>query len=70
MAGQNKKAAELQVRLNPLHRALFSESNPIPVKAALHLMGKFSDEIRLPLTPMSEGPRAKLVDAMRALGLL
>ncbi|MGI5861232.1 MAG: 4-hydroxy-tetrahydrodipicolinate synthase [Myxococcales bacterium] len=70
LAGDRKRAADLQVKLNPLHRYLFLESNPIPVKAALHLMGKFSDEIRLPLTPMSEGPRAKLQEAMRALGLL
>jgi hypothetical protein len=33
-------------------------------------MGRFSEEIRLPLTPMSEGPRAKLQEALRALGLL
>ncbi|HCF57013.1 MAG TPA: 4-hydroxy-tetrahydrodipicolinate synthase [Myxococcales bacterium] len=70
LASQTKKAAELQVKLNPLHRCLFLESNPIPVKAALHLMGRFSEEIRLPLTPMSEGPRAKLQEALRALGLL
>jgi 4-hydroxy-tetrahydrodipicolinate synthase len=68
--GDVRKAAALQIRLNPLHRALFLESNPIPVKAALHLMGMFSQEIRLPLTPMSEGPIGKLKDAMRGLGIL
>ena len=69
-AGDLKKAAALQVKLNPLHRALFLESNPIPVKAGLHLMGKFSSEIRLPLTVMTEAPLAKLKDAMKDLGLL
>jgi 4-hydroxy-tetrahydrodipicolinate synthase len=70
LAGDNQKAAAIQAKLNALHAALFSESNPIPVKAALHLMGMFSADIRLPLTPMSEGPRAKLAEAMRALGLI
>lgn len=69
-AGQLSKAAELQVRLNGLHRLLFVESNPIPVKWALHLMNKFGPEIRLPLTPMSEANAAKLKDELRKLGLL
>jgi 4-hydroxy-tetrahydrodipicolinate synthase len=70
LEGQTRKAAELQVRLNPLHRALFVESNPIPVKAALHLMGRFGPDVRLPLTPMSEGPKAKLVEALQGLRIL
>ncbi|MBI5544183.1 MAG: 4-hydroxy-tetrahydrodipicolinate synthase [Deltaproteobacteria bacterium] len=70
LKGDFKKAAELQVRLNPLHRALFLESNPIPVKAAMHLLGRFGPEMRLPLTPMSEGPKAKLLESMKGLGLL
>ncbi len=70
LKGDFKKASELQVKLNPLHRALFLESNPIPVKAALHLLGKYGPEVRLPLTPMSEGPKARLVEAMKGLGLL
>ncbi len=69
-AGDLVRARALQVKLNPLHRALFLESNPIPVKAALHLMGRIGAEIRPPLTPMSEGPLAKLREAMRSLGLL
>jgi len=69
-AGQLAKAGELQVRLNGLHRLLFIESNPIPVKWALHLMKKFGPEIRLPLTPMSEANAAKLKDELRKLGLL
>jgi 4-hydroxy-tetrahydrodipicolinate synthase len=69
-AGQLAKAAELQVKLNGLHRLLFVESNPIPVKWALHLMNKFGPEIRLPLTPMSQPNAAKLKDELRKLGLL
>jgi len=70
LAGDVRTAAELQVRLNPLHRSLFLESSPIPVKAGLHLMGKFSSEIRLPLTPMTEGPLGVLRQSMQDLGLL
>lgn len=64
------KARELQLRLQPLHRLLFCESNPIPVKMALHLMGRFSTEIRAPLLPMTEANAAKLKVELRALGLL
>jgi len=68
--GDMAKARGLQVKLNSLHRLLFVESNPIPVKWALHLMGLFGPEIRLPLTPMSEGNAAKLKDELKKLGLL
>ena len=68
-SGDFAKARALQVKLNPLHRALFLESNPIPVKAAAHVLGLIGAEIRGPLTPMSEGPLAKLKEAMRGLGL-
>ena len=69
-AGQLTKAAELQVKLNGLHRLLFVESSPIPVKWALHLMNKFGPEIRLPLTPMTQPNAAKLKDELHKLGLL
>jgi len=68
--GNMKKALELQVQMNALHRLLFVESNPIPVKWALHLMGKFSPEIRLPLTPMSEANAAKLEGELKRLKLI
>ncbi|HLG22503.1 MAG TPA: 4-hydroxy-tetrahydrodipicolinate synthase [Candidatus Manganitrophaceae bacterium] len=57
-------------RLFPLHAALFLETNPIPVKAALALMGKCSDEVRLPLCRMSEENLKKLQKAMKNYGLL
>ena len=65
-----KKALELQVSMNALHRLLFVESNPIPVKWALHLMGRFGPELRLPLTPMSEPNAAKLREELARLKLV
>lgn len=69
-AGDVKGAAELQCRYKPLMDALFSEVNPIPVKAALAEMGIIEDYLRLPLTPMEPEHRAKLVALMRREGLL
>ncbi len=63
-------ARKLQLELAPLHRLLFIESNPIPVKWALHLMGKFGPELRLPLTPMTEANAAKLKEELRRLKLV
>jgi 4-hydroxy-tetrahydrodipicolinate synthase len=69
-AGELDKARELQVRMNALHRLLFVESNPIPVKWAMHLLGLFGPEIRLPLTPMTEPNAAKLREELERLNLL
>jgi len=68
--GDIARCRELQFRLNPLTKALFGEVNPIPVKAAVGLLGFDAGVPRLPLTPLSEGPRANLVREMTALGLL
>jgi 4-hydroxy-tetrahydrodipicolinate synthase len=67
--GDTRRARELQVDLQCLHRALFVESNPIPVKAALHLLGRFADEVRLPLTPATAATRQKLREALSGLGV-
>jgi 4-hydroxy-tetrahydrodipicolinate synthase len=56
--------------MNALHRLLFVESNPIPVKWALHLLGLFGPELRLPLVPMTEANAQKLQAEMKHLGLL
>ncbi len=53
LAGDHEQAAEINHQLEPLHKALFVESNPIPVKWALHKMGKIAEGIRLPLTTLS-----------------
>ena len=70
LAGQWAKGRELQFKLIPLIHSLFVETNPIPVKTALSLMGKCSGELRLPLTPMAEGNLKKLTQAMSEFGLL
>jgi 4-hydroxy-tetrahydrodipicolinate synthase len=68
--GEWKKGHDLQFRLIPLIHAVFLESNPIPIKTALAQMGKCTGELRLPLTPMSEGNFKKLRQAMTEFGLL
>jgi 4-hydroxy-tetrahydrodipicolinate synthase len=69
-AGERARARDLQVALNPLHRLLFVEPNPIPVKWALHLLGRFGPEIRLPLVPLGEPHAAALAAELRRLGLV
>jgi len=69
-AGDMAKARELQVRMNELHRLLFVEANPIPVKWALHKLGLFGPEVRLPLVPMTEPNARKLEAELRKLGLV
>lgn len=63
-------ARRLQLLLQPLHRLLFVESNPIPVKMALHLMGKFTKELRAPLTEMTADNAAKLQAELQRLKVL
>jgi 4-hydroxy-tetrahydrodipicolinate synthase len=70
LLGNWEKGRELQLQLIPLIRALFIETNPIPVKTALSLMGKCGGDLRLPLTPMAEGNLKKLSQAMRDCGLI
>ncbi len=62
-------SAELQLQLLPLINALFSEVNPIPVKAALSAMGMCENRLRLPLTPLSAHHQTVLLDAMKQAGL-
>jgi len=69
LTGKWDRGRELQFKLMPLIRAVFLESNPIPVKTALSLMGKCTGELRLPLTPMAEGNVKKLRQAMADFGL-
>jgi len=69
-AGDMKRANELHYRLLPLSGAMFYETNPIPVKTALSLMGKVSSEMRLPLCSLSEGNLNKLKKVMKDYGLI
>lgn len=68
--GDIEEARRLHYRLLPLNSVLFVESNPIPVKAALALMGKTEPDIRAPLYPLSGGNLEKLETELRAYGLL
>ena len=70
LAGDFAKAREIHFRLLPLMRALFVETNPIPVKQALAFMGKCANELRMPLVPMTAGPAEKLRIAMKELRLV
>lgn len=67
--GDVKGSAKLQLALLPLINSLFSEVNPIPVKAAMAAMGFCENYLRLPLTPMDEGKREVLLVNMRKAGL-
>ena len=67
--GDIEGAAQLQYKLHALTDALFSEVNPIPVKAALSAMGYCDNILRLPLTPMSEDKEAILLERMREAGI-
>ncbi|MFA5335329.1 MAG: 4-hydroxy-tetrahydrodipicolinate synthase [Candidatus Omnitrophota bacterium] len=67
--GDIKKAQELHYKLLPLVRAMFIETNPIPVKTAMELVGMLEPELRLPLCHMSEENLAKLAEAVKKYGL-
>ncbi|MBR2782190.1 MAG: 4-hydroxy-tetrahydrodipicolinate synthase [Oscillospiraceae bacterium] len=69
-AGDVKGSAELQCRYLPLINALFSEVNPIPVKAAMAALGWCENYLRLPLTPMESAHEEKLLSLMREQQLL
>ena len=70
MRGEAAAARAINERLMPLHKALFCEANPIPVKWALHEMGLIPEGIRLPLTWLSQGCEEPLRQAMRQSGVL
>jgi 4-hydroxy-tetrahydrodipicolinate synthase len=68
--GDLDRARAIHQRLLPLFQVLFCETNPIPVKAALGLMGRIGPEIRLPLTPIERGNRERLEAVLQDLDLL
>jgi 4-hydroxy-tetrahydrodipicolinate synthase len=70
LAGDYAAALKVQDRLMPLHTALFVETNPSPVKYALSVLGRMSDEVRLPMIPVSEGTKATVRSAMVHAGLI
>lgn len=70
MEGRVQEAIDLQVKTKKLFNLLFCEVNPIPIKAALAMMGMIENELRLPLTSMDEGKAAELRQEMVNLGIL
>ena len=70
LEGEAKACLELQLRYLPLIRLLFSEVSPIPVKAALHLMGRIENALRLPLCPLDAEKTRALRDELERLDLL
>ena len=70
LSGDVRGAAKMQLDYLELINTLFCEVNPIPVKAAMNEMGFCSNDIRLPLTEMEDGNRAKLVALMKKHGIL
>ncbi len=69
-SGDAARGIAINNRLLPLHRTLFLESNPIPVKWALHRMGRIDAGVRLPLTPLSPRHHDAVTAALRAAGCL
>ena len=70
IAGDVKTAMAIQLKLLPLHKQLFVEANPIPVKWAMARMGLIGGAMRLPMTPLSKSNEAVVEQALRASGLL
>ena len=68
--GDTRAALERQMALMPINRALFSEVNPIPVKAAMEILGLCGGELRLPLYEISDCGREILMDALKGLSLV
>jgi 4-hydroxy-tetrahydrodipicolinate synthase len=70
MAGNIQKAMEIQFKLMPMHKNLFVEANPIPVKWAMARMGLCGGTLRLPMTELSTSQQPVVEAAMRASGLI
>jgi 4-hydroxy-tetrahydrodipicolinate synthase len=70
LSGDFARAQEIHYKMLPLMRALFLETNPIPVKQALAFMGKCANELRMPLVQMSPAPADRLRSALKELRLV
>ncbi|MBX3318464.1 MAG: 4-hydroxy-tetrahydrodipicolinate synthase [Nitrospira sp.] len=68
--GRVEEARGLHFKLSPVFTALFYETNPIPVKEALGLMGRIDPELRLPLCPMGQDTREKLIGVLKEAALI
>jgi len=70
VGGDIERARRLHYKMEPLNSAMFLETNPIPVKTALAMMGKIKEEFRLPLCPISQANKEKLRNALKSYGLI
>jgi 4-hydroxy-tetrahydrodipicolinate synthase len=70
LGGRFDEARRIHFALSPLFTALFYETNPIPVKTALGMMGKIDPELRLPLCPMSTETKDQLTQVLKDAGLI
>jgi 4-hydroxy-tetrahydrodipicolinate synthase len=69
LAGRKEEARKLDMKLQPLHKAMFLESNPIPVKWAAARLGLIPDGLRLPLVPLSRQFHGQVLEAMQSAGI-
>ena len=69
LAGKATEARQLDFQLQQLHKSMFLESNPIPVKWALARMGLITDGLRLPLTPLARQFHAQVIDGLKSAGI-
>jgi len=69
-AGNMEEAKRLHLYLLKISNAMFIETNPVPVKTGVALLGRCRDEVRLPLAPLAEANRAKLTAIMKEYGLI
>jgi 4-hydroxy-tetrahydrodipicolinate synthase len=70
ISGDVKRAMEIQFKLMPVHKQLFVEANPIPVKWAMTRMGLAGPTLRLPMTELTKGNEPVVEGALRAAGLI
>jgi 4-hydroxy-tetrahydrodipicolinate synthase len=70
LKGDYSSALQVQDRLMPLHTAIFIETNPSPTKYALSVLGRMTDEVRLPMLPVSDGTKQAVRSAMTHAGLI
>lgn len=69
-AGNTSRAREIHLKLFPLIKALFTASNPVPVKTALQIMGYSVGEVKLPLVPLSLGEKRNLTNVLKEFNLI
>ena len=69
-AGDSEAARMQHLRLLPICKAMFCETNPIPIKAAMRILGRDTGELRMPMTSLSEEQEAKLRATLSGYGLL